>query len=135
MPNHNMKEHLTYETAEALIAKIFAADESLNAEAFVNLLSPAAIFQLGGSPAINGLKDIQGFVQGLFSSLKSIRHRLVQFWLGDGKLVFQGEVTFTFPNEQSLMLPYVDVLTQGESGLIDDYRIYIDLTPMNAGTR
>ena len=128
-----MNTPLTPAEASALIAKIYAADETMNAKAFVELLAPDAIFQLGGSPALTGREPIQSFVQGLFSSLKALRHRLIHFWIGNGKLVFQGEATFTFPNGQSLALPYVDVILPGSDGLIADYRIFIDLTPLAAG--
>jgi ketosteroid isomerase-like protein len=129
-----MATQLTTNDAAALIAKIYAADEAMDASAFVALLSPEVSFQLGGSPSIRGREAVQEFVQGLFSSLKDIRHQLLHFWLDDRKLVFQGEVTFTFPTGQSMVLPYVDVVTAGKDGLLEDYRIYIDLTPMNAGT-
>jgi SnoaL-like domain len=129
-----MATPFTTNDAAALIAKIYAADEAMDAADFVALLSPEASFQLGGSPLVRGRKGIQDFVQGLFSSLKGIRHKLLHFWLDDCKLVFQGEVTFTFPTGQSMVLPYVDVVTSEKDGLLEDYRIYIDLTPMNAGT-
>ncbi len=130
-----MTSPLTESDAEVIIGKIYAADEAMNASAFVALLSPDALFQLGGSPSIQGREGIQRFVQGLFSSLKGIRHRLLNFWLGGGKLIFQGEVTFTFPNGQTMVLPYVDVVIPGKDGLLADYRIYIDLTPMNRGVK
>jgi uncharacterized protein (TIGR02246 family) len=128
-----MPAQLTTHDAKTLIADIYDADETLNASAFAALLSPDAVFQLGGTPAIQGRDQILAFVQELFSSLHGIDHRLIHFWIGDGKLVFQGEVTFTLPTGQSLMLPYVDIVTPGDGGLLKDYRIYIDLTPMNPG--
>ena len=121
--------------ARKLIGKIYEADEGMNAKAFVDLLSPDAVFQLGGSPAMTGRDSIQGFVQGLFSSLKGLRHRLIHYWVGNGKLVFQGEATFTFPNGQSLILPYVDIVIRGPDGLLNDYRIYLDLTPISMGAK
>lgn len=128
-----MNTPFTNEEAHALIVKIYAADEAMNAKAFVELLAPDAVFQLGGSPSINGRESIQKFVHGLFMSLKGLRHRLIDFWVGNGKLVFQGEATFTFLNGQSLVLPYVDVITPGSDGTLADYRIFIDLTPLAAG--
>ncbi len=130
-----MNSPYTDSEARALIAKIYAADDVMNTKAFVDLLSPDAVFQLGRSPVMTGRDSIQGFVQGLFSSLAGLRHRLIHFWVGNGKLVFQGEVTFKLPTGQSLLLPYVDVVTPGDGGLLEDYRIYIDLTPMHPGAK
>lgn len=125
-----MNSPFTDVEARELIARIYEADEAMNAEKFAALLSPDAVFQLGGSPAMTGRDSILGFVQGLFSSLKGLRHRLIHFWVGNGKLVFQGEATFIYPNGESVLLPYVDVITPGADGFLADYRIYIDLTPM-----
>lgn len=122
----------TNDEASTLIQRIYAVDGALDADSFAALLSQDVTFQMGSASPVIGREAVRKAVQALFSSLRGVHHDLVSYWTGNGKLVFQGEVTFTLLDDCKVVLPYVDVLKRANDGLISDYRIFIDAAPLKA---
>lgn len=73
--------------------RIYAADEALDADAFAAILSPGLGFQMGSAPSLSGQKAARDADRILFSTLRTVRSQLVCYWAGNGKLVFQSDVT------------------------------------------
>jgi len=118
--------------ARAVIGEIHAADHALDVDRFLALLAPTVCFQLGSQPQLHGLAAVRGAVDGLFRSLAGVEHALRDFWLGERTIVFQADVTYTLPGRPQIVLPYVDVLRMSGQLLVEDYRIFIDLSPLMA---
>jgi len=120
-------------TAEQVVDAVFAADAALDVEAFLNVLTPNATFRLGSQPQLTGRDAIRPVVQGLFDSVRSLKHRMIELWISGDKVALRGEVTMTRKDGTTNLVPYMNSLQITENGLVSDYRIHIDMSPL--GTR
>jgi len=117
--------------AARLIERIVAADERLDARAFVEVLTPAASFAFAGNPPVVGRDAVRGAVENLFANLAALEHTIHASWESEAMLVYEAEVAYTFRSGANLRVPYVNVLRlDGES--VADYRIYLDPSTLNA---
>ncbi len=113
-----------------LIAKCQAADAALDADAFVALLTPEVVFRMGNQPEVQGREAVRAAVASLFGQLQSIQHRTIHIWEDGAEIALRAEVTFRRRDGREVILPYVNVLTIAREGLISDYRIHIDASPL-----
>ncbi|MBY0405075.1 MAG: nuclear transport factor 2 family protein, partial [Cyanobacteria bacterium] len=113
-----------------IIQNIFNADSKLDTEAFLELLSPNVTFRMGSQTEIQGKASVGKLVQGLFDGMQAVHHSLKQSWQNDNSLVYEAEVTFHLKDGRVFKLPYVNVLQLGDNQLIDQYKIYIDVSPL-----
>lgn len=119
--------------AARLIASIFAADESANADAFVKLLTDDVHMYYGSQPAWVGKADVHKQVSDFFTyAIKNMKHHLLDVVKHSDKLVcYRAEVTFTRKDDGVVTLPYMVYL--GMKGpLVQSYNIFIDTTPLFA---
>lgn len=120
------------ERVRTLIGRIKAAGESLDVEAFLTLLAEDVVFRLGAQPPVHGKAAVRAVVTGLFASLAGLHHEVGDTIVEGDRVVFEAEVTYRFRGSGTLTLPYADVLRLDAQGLVRDYRIYIDLSPLAA---
>ena len=119
-------------TVQDVIGKIFAADESLDLEAFVALLARDAVMRVGAGPDVRGHPAIRSLVKGLFAAQRmGIKHHLIRTWPGRPVMAYQAEAAMALADGRDLVLPYVNVLTLDETGMITDYRVHIDMSPLS----
>ena len=79
--------------------------------------------------SVDGRAVGRGAVAGFFASVKGMKHVLLGTWEHPDAVIVQGEVTYTRPDDSEVTLPFANIWRmQGE--LIDDYLIYIDITPL-----
>jgi len=120
---------MTHLDTTQLIQQIHKADEALDVDAFVNLLASDVELRLGSSPSVQGKEQVRQAIAYFFGTIKGIKHRLIQFWEQGDTIIFQAEVTYTRHDGSQVTLPYVDVLERSD-GLVKNYKIYIDLAPL-----
>jgi len=119
------------DSAQELVAKIFAADAALDLEGFISLLAPDVRFRIGNQPLLEGREAVRTAIAGLFALMQHIEHHPIQLWVEGDRIALQAEVTFRLTNGQEVKLPYMNAL-QVVDTLICDYRIHIDLQPVFA---
>ena len=116
-----------------IVDQVFAADGAMNTAAFVALLTDDASLRIGSHPALQGKAAITEAVNGVFAMMRSgLEHRLIEMWGTDDVLVYEAEVTYRLKDGRDLVLPYTNVLRLADTGRVADYRIYIDLAPLNS---
>jgi ketosteroid isomerase-like protein len=128
MPMSQRETALSLRTS-ALIQQIYAADEALDAESFVALLTEDVQFRLGSNPLITGRASVFQMITTFFSTIQGLQHHLIKAWEDETTVIFEAEVTYTRKDGSQVTIPYVDVL-ELESTQVKDYKIYIDLTPL-----
>jgi ketosteroid isomerase-like protein len=119
---------------KVLLSDVFAAVDAKDAEAFMSFLSDDAVFRYGSQEPVSGRAAIRGLVEGFFGSMRSMSHRLDDTWERDDAVVCQGEVTYVPMGGGDVTLPFVNIFRL-DGGLIRDYLIYVDPTPLTAGDR
>jgi hypothetical protein len=78
-----------------------------------------------------GRDAIEAAIAGFFTTIKGISHNVVGQWDVDDTTIVQFEATYRRMDDRRVTVPAVTVYRRG-GDLIDDYRIYVDLTPVYA---
>ena len=113
----------------ALRSGLFAAIDARDTDGFLRHLTPDARFRFGSAPAVTGQDAVREAVDGFFSTIAGLSHRLDRWLEQDGCLVCEGEVTYTRKDGSDIALPFVDVF-ELDGELIRDYKIYMDIGPL-----
>jgi ketosteroid isomerase-like protein len=110
-------------------ARLFAAIDARDADAFAAFLADDGEFRFGNAPPVVGRAAIRTAVAGFFAAIGGCRHRLLASWTGPSSAVCEGEVTYTRQDGSTLTVPFVNVFTLG-GGQIRSYRIFVDNGPL-----
>ena len=113
----------------ALLNKLFAAIDGMDTERFVSCLTSDAVFRFGSASPVQGRDAIRNSVDGFFSSITGLKHRLTATIQQYSTLVCEGEVTYTRHDSSEITLPFVNVFVL-ENDLISHYKIYVDIAPL-----
>jgi ketosteroid isomerase-like protein len=76
-----------------------------------------------------GRASVRQTITAFFATIQGLRHHLIKAWEYETTVIFQAEVTYIRKDGSQVTIPYVDVL-ELESDRIKDYKIYIDLAPL-----
>ena len=108
---------------------LFASVDAKNTPRFLTFLSDDAAFRYANAPASVGKAAIGAAVDAFFAMIRASKHDILNAWAHPDHVIVQGNVTYTRHDGRALTLPFANILgTRG--GLIHDYRIYIDATPL-----
>ena len=116
---------------EESLKALFAAIDSMDSDAFVAFLTADAEFRFGSAPAVAGREAIRAAVDGFFSTIAALSHRVTATFPGGGSLACEGEVTYTRHDGRKVVLPFADVF-EFDGELITNYKIYMDISPLYA---
>ena len=103
----------------------------MDTEGFLGFIAPDAEFRFAAAPAIHGHAAIRDAVDGFFSSIAALSHKLQRMVAEGNAVVCEGDVTYTRHDGSTITLPFCNVF-EVRHGLISVYRIYIDLAPLYA---
>ena len=126
-----LTENVRLESPRALLRRIVASDERLDAAAFGEVLTDDATFRFGSGPATVEKSNIVPLVTGFFGQIKGLRHDLFVAWESPVVLAYEANVTYLRRDDRTVVIPYANVLRL-RGDLIHDYRIYIDIAPLFA---
>ena len=110
---------------------LFISIDAKDTPRFLTFLTDDAEFIFGNAPPAAGKPAIGAAVAGFFGTIRASRHDVAHTWIQPGHVICQGNVTYTRHDGSNITLPFVNILGMRD-GLIDDYRIYIDATPLFA---
>ena len=108
----------------------------MDAEGFAAAFAPDGSFRFGNAEPVAGREGVRDAVAGFFSTIGGLRHRVTGVWTGawergpvrsvEAEVVYtrrDGSVTPPIPATSTLRM---------RDDLIQDHRIYADLTPLFA---
>jgi hypothetical protein len=121
---------LTVPDASRIVGASQAYDAALDTDAFVALLTPDVRFRFGSSAELHGREAVHASVQKLFDSMTHIQHTTRKLLVDATQIFLQADVEFTPKQGAPLTFPYVNVLTVEPAGLISEYLIHIDISPL-----
>jgi ketosteroid isomerase-like protein len=110
-------------------AELFRAIDARDSVKFASFLAPDARFRFGSAAPVIGREAIAQAVEMFFAAIRSLEHRLLQQWPAADSLVCEGEVTYTRHDGSRITLPFANVFRL-RAGLIEDYRVYVDMAPL-----
>jgi ketosteroid isomerase-like protein len=105
--------------------------DSKDAKAFASHLSENCVLRYANGPEVVGRDAIEESIAGFFTTIKALKHDVVEEWNVDDATIIQFDVTYTRHDDAQVTVPAVTIFRRGDD-LIDDYRVFIDLTPVYA---
>lgn len=117
--------------AASLVGRILEQVDAMDVGGFLTFLADDARLRFGNGPAIAGKQQIGQAIGEFFGSIKSLRHKILHTFYDPPAIACQGEVTYTRTDDTRVTIPFVDIWVV-QAGLIKEYLIYIDLTPLYA---
>jgi ketosteroid isomerase-like protein len=110
---------------------LFSDIDRMDAKAFASYLAEDCVLRFGNADEVVGREAIEAAIAGFFGTIKGLSHRIVDQWDVGDATILQFETTYTRMDDGRVTVPAVTIYRRG-SELIDDYRIYVDLTPVYA---
>jgi ketosteroid isomerase-like protein len=112
--------------------RLFAVVDTKDTGAFGAFLAEEARLTFGNAEPLVGREAIVGGIGAFFSTIDGLRHRVVNHWNAGADTIAETEVTYQRPDGKSVTVPAVSIWRTRADGLIDDYRIFVDLAPVYA---
>jgi hypothetical protein len=113
-----------------LTQRIFAAVDTMKPDALTELITEDARLVFGNTDPLVGRDAITTGLQAFYSTIKGLRHRIINQWYIGADTVVETEVTYHRLDDRTVCLPVVSIWHAREDALIDDYRVFFDLTPV-----
>jgi ketosteroid isomerase-like protein len=113
-------------------ADLFADIDSMEPDRFAQHLSPDATMRFGNAPPVHGRDAVRDAWASFCDTLDGVHHDLVEQWHAGDATIVEASVTYTRKDHSVVTVP-VATIYRARGELIEDYRIFIDLTPLFAG--
>lgn len=117
-------------TRRAWANDLFKHIDAMDTEAFLGFLAEDVLFQFGNAIPRRGRVDTGAAVREFFDSIMSLRHDLIEIWDQVDTLICHGYVTYARHDASTLRVPFANIL-RIHSGLIAEYRIYVDVSELH----
>lgn len=115
------------------VKRLFAIIDEMKADEFVTFFTKDAQFQFGNAKPVVGQESVREAVAEFFSSIHGLHHDITGQWTGQweqGDVVsVEANVSYIRQDSRVVTLPCTSTLRL-EGDLIQDYRIYIDISPV-----
>ena len=115
-----------------LTDRIFTAVDSRDAVALSKFFHGTGRLVFGNSDPLVGPDAIAEGVGRFFTTIAGLRHHVLNEWVTGGDTVVELKVTYDRLDGRSVHVPAVSIWHVDDTGLIDHYRIFIDLAPVYA---
>ena len=113
--------------------RLLADIDAMDARLFASHLAIDGRLRFANAPVVEGRVAIEEAIAGFFTTIKALRHRLVDQSHADGTTIVEVEVTYTRLDGDRITLPAAVIMRrEGTEELIQDYRTFIDQGPLYA---
>jgi ketosteroid isomerase-like protein len=110
---------------------VFAAFDAKDVERLASLVDEEVRMRLGNAEEAQGKPAFVEEVRAFLSSVASFQHHILDVWHDSDALIVQLEVVYTRHDGREVTLPCCNVFRL-RSGLVVDYRVYMDISPVYA---
>jgi ketosteroid isomerase-like protein len=118
-------------SATATTADLIRDIDSMDATAFASHLSENCVLRYANNDEVVGREAIEQAIAAFYETIKALRHDPVAEWTVGDTTILQFECTYTRHDDRQVTVPAVSIFRRGDD-LIEDYRIFVDLTPVYA---
>ncbi len=112
--------------------RVFSLVDAGDVSGFSRLFTPQGRLRFANNEPMTGPDAIEAGVKGFFSTIKGLHHTVVNEWVDGADTVVELSVHYERLDGRTVTVPVVSIWRVDESGLVDDYRVYFDLTPVFA---
>jgi hypothetical protein len=110
---------------------MYANIDAMRLNEFAEVLAPDVKVVVGNNPAMNGRQAAKEGIGYFFSTIKGLKHHLVNVVEGNGLTFLEANVEYLRKDGKSVTVPVVTVLERS-SDLVTSLRIYFDVAPVYA---
>jgi len=114
-------------------AELFADIDSMVPQAFASHLASDATLRFGNAPQLQGRAACLELWAGFCELIDGIQHDVVNQWQVGDTTIAETAVTYTRKDGGRVCVPVVTIY-RVEDDLIQDYRVFLDVTPVFAET-
>jgi ketosteroid isomerase-like protein len=119
-----------------VVDALFSSIDAMDVAAVVGLFADDGVVRFANQERVVGRPGVQRAIETLFSGIRALSHSVTGVWLGsweDGEVVsVETEVTYTrLDGVQLAPLPATTTLRM-KQGFIQDYRVFMDPSPLFA---
>lgn len=112
-----------------LVESLYSAVDARDAERVGAMVSDDVVFQLGNFDALHGRQAVIDANAAFFKTIAGMDHTVSRI-VSEGETVFcAGSVHYIRQDDTELEIPFATALALRD-GLITDYRIYVDVSPL-----
>jgi hypothetical protein len=112
--------------------EVFRRVDRFNPADFAGLFAQDGRLVFANGDPMIGPAAVDAGVSAFFTTIKGLRHEIVNEWHSHGATVLELSVTYDRLDGKQVTIPVVTIYRRREDGLIDDYRVFFDLAPVYA---
>ena len=116
---------------EEQVREVFAALDAKDVPALAALMTDDVRLRLGNVDVVKGKSEFVEASHAFNKSVAGVRHNVINVWSDRDALIVELEVDYTRLDGGELTLPCCNVFRLRD-GLVSDYRVYMDITPVYA---
>jgi ketosteroid isomerase-like protein len=105
--------------------------DAKDAKGFSEFITEDGSFRFGNQPEVKGRKAIEDYVAAFFGMIKASEHKTVNFWDTGAHIIWEATVTYTRMDDKKVTVNFTNVFDM-KGDLVENYKIYIDNTPLFA---
>lgn len=113
-------------------AEVFATVDLYDPQAFSELFASDARFVFGNEPALVGPAAIKAGIAEAWTTMSGLSHHIVNEWSSGDHWIVETDVTYRRLDGNAVTIPVVSVWHVAANGLVDEYRVYLDMSPVFA---
>lgn len=114
---------------DALIKRYYETVDAMDLEAFKAMHSKNARVTFANFPAVEGPEQIAGAIGQFWSTIRGLKHNVVNRWDNPGESILEVAVDYTRKDGKSVTLPCVSIL-KPEGDKVGELRVFIDVAPL-----
>jgi len=111
---------------------VFDVIDTMDVQALGNLLACDATMVFGNGEPLTGKDAILAGCEEFSTTVQGWRHHILNEWTAGPDTITETEVTYTRLDAKEVTVPVVSIWRTQDDGLIRDYRVFFDLTPVYA---
>ncbi|GAA4623144.1 hypothetical protein GCM10023196_018120 [Actinoallomurus vinaceus] len=112
---------------------LFDDIDSMDPDRYSVHLAEDIVMRFGNAEPVHGRQAVSDAWASFFSSIAGVSHESVGQWEQGPATIAESNVTYTRKDGSTVTVPAVTIYRSNrDDGLIEDYRIFIDLAPLFA---
>ena len=109
---------------------VFEIVDTMDLDKLATLFAEDARVTFGNEHPYQGLSAIRDGVKGFFDTIAGIQHTLVRVWRNGDDTIAHVNATYQRKDGTEVTLPAATIYHADGTGKIDDYRVFLDVTPI-----
>jgi ketosteroid isomerase-like protein len=109
---------------------VFEIVDTMDLDKLASLFAEDARVTFGNEPTYVGVRAIRDGVKGFFDTIAGLQHTLVRVWRVGDDTIAHVDTKYQRKDGTHITLPAATVYHADGDGKIDDYRVFLDVTPI-----